>query len=92
MFHSRAAPTHWSVNSQTRTAREPAIRLPKSEHDAVSAAQRLRGASASARDLLAEEIRILRNNTTVPNSALQELIDRNRDLHRYDYLPLHRTP
>jgi hypothetical protein len=79
-------------NEINREGREPAIRLLKSEHIAVSNAQRLRTAPASARDLLAEEIRILRNNTGAPNSALQELIDLNRDLHRYDYLPLHRTP
>jgi RHS repeat-associated protein len=78
-------------NLRNRVGNEPGIRLPISEHEAVNAAQRLRTAPASARDLLADEIRILRNNTNAPNSALQELIERGRGLHRYDYEPLHRV-
>ncbi|HYP08467.1 MAG TPA: hypothetical protein VER03_19690 [Bryobacteraceae bacterium] len=78
-------------NRRNRVGNEPAIRLPTSEHDAVSAAQRMRGPQAGARDLLADEIRILRNNTNAPNSALQELIRLNRDRHFWDYQPLHRT-
>jgi len=78
-------------NARNRVGNEPAIRLPISEHAAVSAAQRARGAQASARDLLADEIRILKNNTSAPNAALQKLIDLNRRIHPTDYLPLHRT-
>jgi hypothetical protein len=68
---------------------EPAIRLPISEHEAVNAAQRMRRAPASARDLLADEIRILRNNTNAPNAQLKQLIELNRKLHPTDYLRLH---
>ena len=78
-------------NVKNKVGNEPAIRLPIEEHDAVSAAQRLRTAPASARDLLADEIRILRQNTNAPNSALQDLIDLSKKRHPYDYLPLHRT-
>lgn len=57
---------------------------------AISAAQRIRTAPASARELLADEIRILRQNTNAPNSALQDLIRLSRETHPWDYLPLHR--
>ena len=67
---------------------EPAIRLPCSEHDAVSAAQRSASAPASARDLLAEEIRRLRNNTGAPNDALKRLIEESKKKHPRDYLKL----
>lgn len=78
-------------NPRNRVGNEPAIRLPISEHTAVSAAQRARGAQASARDLLADEIRVLRNNTQAPNSTLQRLIDLSQRRHPADYAPLHRT-
>jgi hypothetical protein len=71
-------------NGANRAGNEAAIRLPISEHEAVTAAQAARSAPASARDLLASDIRILRNNTNAPNSALQELIQLNRDLHFWD--------
>jgi len=58
------------------------------EFQSVNAAQRARSAPASARDLLADEIRILRNSTGAPNSALQKLIQLNKETHPYDYLPL----
>jgi hypothetical protein len=77
-------------NIRNRVGNEPAIRLSWTEHQAVNAAQRLRTAPASARDLLADEIRILRNNTNASNTQLQQLIKLNKHLHRYDYLPLHR--
>jgi hypothetical protein len=69
---------------------EAAIRLPKLEHDAVSAAQTARGAVASARDLLASEIRFLRGLTSAPRSRLFELITLSKDLHLTDYMSLHR--
>jgi hypothetical protein len=69
-----------------RAGSEPAIRLSKSEHDAASAAQRVFSAQASARQLLAQEIRILRNVTDAPNSALKQLIQLSRELHPWDYL------
>jgi hypothetical protein len=77
-------------NPLNKVGNEPAIRLPISEHEAVTAAQAARGALVSARDLLASDIRILRNYTNAPNSALLELIEMNRRLHPTDYLPLHR--
>jgi hypothetical protein len=79
-------------NLANRAGNEPAIRLSREEHEAVNAAQRIRTAPASARDLLADEIRILRNETDAPNSALQKLIELNKRLHRYDFEPLHRLP
>jgi hypothetical protein len=77
-------------NLRNKVGNEPSIRLPIEEHNAVSAAQRARTAPASARDLLADEIRILRQNTNAPNSALQDLIRLSRETHPWDYLPLHR--
>jgi hypothetical protein len=73
-------------NGANGAGNEAAIRLPISEHETVTAAQAARSAPASARDLLASDIRILRNNTNAPNSALQELIQLNKDLHFWDYL------
>jgi len=68
-------------NPVNKVGHEPAIRLPISEHEAVSAAQRMRGSTASARDLLADEIRILRGNTDAPNQALKDLIRLNKETH-----------
>jgi hypothetical protein len=76
--------------SVNRKGHEPAIRLPISEHRAVNAAQALRRVPASAREMLADEIRILRNNTHAPNSKLQELIRLNKDTHFWDYEAIHR--
>ena len=54
----------------------PAIALPHSEHGAVP---NLRGTySGSARDLLARDIRNLRNYTNAPNSELKDLIKLNK--------------
>jgi len=77
-------------NRVNKVGNEAAIRLPWSEHQAVNEAQRVRGAMASARDLLADEIRILRNNTNVPNAKLKQLIQMNKELHFWDYLKLQR--
>ena len=62
-------------NLANKVGNEVAIRLPVSEHAAVSAAQSAREVPISARQLLAQDIRILRNNTEAPNSALQKLIE-----------------
>jgi hypothetical protein len=78
-------------NTVNEIGHEPAIRLPISEHEAVTAAQAQRRVPASARELLADEVRILRNNTNAPNSALQELIRLNKDAHFWDYQPIERT-
>jgi hypothetical protein len=68
-----------------KVGNEAAIRLPVSEHLAVNAAQAARSVvPASARQLLAQDIRILRNNTEAPNSALQKLIELNKELHPAD--------
>lgn len=54
----------------------PSIALPKGEHAAVTAAQAVRNfAAGTARDLLAIDIRDLRNLTNAPNGALRSLID-----------------
>jgi hypothetical protein len=71
-----------------KVGNEAAIELPRLEHEAVTEAQRTMGASASARDLLAQEIRALRNNTEAPNSALKKLIQLSKDLHFWDYRKL----
>jgi len=78
-------------NRRNKVGNEPAIRLSRSEHEAVTAAQAARGALPSARDLLASDIRILRNLTNAPYSALKKLLDMSRELHPSDYLPLHRS-
>ena len=62
-----------NFNLRNKVGNEAAIRLPISEHTAVSAAQRARGALTSARDLLASDVRILRNVTDAPNAALKKL-------------------
>jgi hypothetical protein len=54
----------------------PAIALPTAEHLAIP---KLTGEySGTARQLLAQDIRNLRNYTNAPNSSLLELIDLNR--------------
>ena len=78
-------------NLRNKVGNEPAIRLPTEQHAAVTAAQRTRKVAASARDLLADEIRILRKFTEASNSALKELIELNKRLHQSDFAPLHRT-
>ncbi|MEQ8790921.1 MAG: polymorphic toxin-type HINT domain-containing protein, partial [Pirellulaceae bacterium] len=70
--------------------REPAIRVTVDEAAAITQAEKLTQVPASARDALAIKIRILRHHTNAPNSALHELIQLNKRLHRYDYDPLHR--
>jgi hypothetical protein len=79
-----------AFNSANKAGNEAAIRLPISEHGAVSAAQAARKATSSARDLLSDDIRILRNNTDAPNSQLLELIDIIKNLHLSDFAPLQR--
>ena len=55
----------------------------------MSAAQAAREVlPATARQLLAQDIRILRNYAGAPNSALQQLIELNKSLHYYDYVKL----
>jgi len=77
-------------NDAGRAGNEPAIRLSCEEHDAVTAAQRQLRIPQSARQALADEIRILRNDTNAPNSALQELFQMNRDLHKSEFFDIHR--
>src|SRR5262249_21013296 len=65
---------------------EAAIRVSDSEHIAINAAQASRSTvPASARDLLAQDIRILQNNTKAPNSALKKLIKLNKKLQESDF-------
>lgn len=57
----------------------PSISVPRGEHAQIP---NLRGEyTGSARDLLARDIRNLRNYTNAPNSSLQELIDLNKQMY-----------
>jgi hypothetical protein len=57
----------------------PSIALPRGEHSRLST---LKGDYAgSARDLLARDIRDLRNSTNAPNSSLRQLIDLNKEMY-----------
>lgn len=57
----------------------PSISLPRAEHLQIPS---LRGEYAgSARDLLARDIRDLRNYTNALNSSLQELINLNKQMY-----------
>ena len=54
----------------------PSIAVPRGEHSRIPT---LKGEySGSARDLLAKDIRDLRNYTNAPNSSLRDLIDLNK--------------
>jgi RHS repeat-associated protein len=61
----------------------PSIALPRGEHREIPT---IAGEYArSARELLAKDIRDLRNNTNAPNSALQELIRLNKEMYPSAY-------
>jgi len=76
-------------NTKNKVGNEVAIRLPTTEHAAVTAAQAARTrTAASARELLADEIRILRQNANAPNSALRDIIRQGKELHPSDYAKL----
>lgn len=60
----------------------PAIALPEDEHDVITALQRGRDTSnMTARELLQDDIDMLRTNINAPESALQKLIDMNNALY-----------
>jgi hypothetical protein len=62
----------------------PAIALPKWEHRLVTAAQQRRDVTGmTARQLLADDIRMLRRYTQAPTESLRALIRVNKEL--YDY-------
>jgi len=61
----------------------PAIALPQAEHQAIP--NIVGGYIGSARDLLAGDIRNLRNYTNAPNSSLQQLIDINKAMYPSDF-------
>lgn len=75
-------------NGANKVGNEPSIRIAESEHAAINADQVNYSTPVSARHLLSRDIRLLRNNTDAPNSALKELIDLNIKLHPTDYRPL----
>lgn len=55
----------------------PSIAIPRGEHSRIPT---IKGEySGSARDLLAKDIRNLRNYTNAPNGSLEELIKLNKD-------------
>ena len=57
----------------------PAIRLPDAEHGKITKLQEARDTSKmTPRQLLADDIRMLRNNTEAPNGPLRELIDMSK--------------
>ncbi len=70
--------------------REPAIRVTKPEATAITQAEKLTKVPATAREALAIKIRMLREYTNAPISALKELVRLSRERHPWDYLPLHR--
>ena len=74
-------------NPVNKIGYEPSIRISESEHMAINADQFNYANPTTARELMARDIRLLRNNTDAPNSALQRLIELNKQLH-YEYLPM----
>jgi hypothetical protein len=103
-FHGLATGTVAEHSPQTKWARdlvvghrdvndqgwEPTIRVTRTEADAITPAETLTEVPAGARDALALKIRMLRNLTDAPNLSLKQLIQLNRDMHFWDYRPLHR--
>ena len=73
-----------------KAGNEPAICVSREEHDLITQAQRTRTAPASARDLLADDIRMLRKHTNAPRQKMKDLIELNNKLHESDYNALHR--
>lgn len=74
----QASPAQQVIPSYNRST-APAIALPRIEHQMIP---NLSGAYAGgARDLLALDIRNLRNYTNAPNTALQDLIQLNKTLY-----------
>ena len=61
----------------------PSIALPRGEHRAIPTKKGTY--SGSARDLLAKDIRDLRNYTNTPNSALKQLIQENKNAYPNAY-------
>ena len=60
-------------------ANGPSIAVPRGEHSRIPT---IKGEyTGSARDLLAKDIRDLRNYTNAPNSSLRELIDLNKQMY-----------
>jgi hypothetical protein len=58
----------------------PAIALPEGEHQSIPN-EKGAATAGSARNQLAKNIRELRNNTSAPNSSLQQLIQLNKQLY-----------
>lgn len=62
----------------------PAIRLPDEEHAKITKLQSQRDTTGmSPRKLLAEDIKMLKQNTEAPHSSLQELIRMNKEKYNY---------
>jgi hypothetical protein len=78
-------PDHSDVNA---VGREPAIRVTKPQAEAITQAETVTQVPASAREALGIKIKILRNYTDAPNSALRQLIDMSKKLHPWDYMRL----
>jgi hypothetical protein len=65
----------------------PAIRLPEAEHARITSEQAKNAAKRqkmTPRQLLADDIRLLRKHTNAPNSSLQKLIDMNKKNYNYN--------
>lgn len=78
----QARPLEQLVPGYSR-ATGPAIALPQTEHALIPT---IRGTTTmSARDVLANDIRNLRNLTEAPNSSLQELIRLNKEMYPGPY-------
>jgi hypothetical protein len=58
----------------------PAIRLPDAEHAKITKLQSARDTSKmNGRQLLADDVNMLRKHTNAPNSQIKKLIDMSKD-------------
>jgi len=78
------------ADDSSKAGAEPAIRVTVKEATAITEAETLTPVPAGARDALALKIRMLRDFTGATIEDLRQVIKMNKDLHEYDYKPLHR--
>jgi hypothetical protein len=84
-----------SLIGSFKEGRGTSISLPKEQHDLISYWQNNRRdifgrLPTSARELLAQDIRLHRMFSDAPRSSLLEIIKNEKSLNFWDYLPLHR--
>jgi hypothetical protein len=74
----QANPARQNITGYLRS-NGPSIALPEAEHDLIP---RLSGLyTGAARDLLARDVRNLRNFTNAPNATLQDLVNLNKQMY-----------